>query len=136
MTKNSSLKHIYKKTNIESIDRQYQSIENLRNELYQIKKGNCELNEVSQIFYKLIYIKTHYFMQEQITLAKYKYNRLSVIKAIHKVFIDKVMADREGIKPNSKKFCIKMLNFVDDWFVDYIEINNDAIKFLISKNVK
>jgi len=136
MTKNNSLKLLSKKTYIESIDKQYQGIEDLRNDLFQIKKGNCELIEVSQLFYKLIYIKTHYFMQEQITLAKYKYDRLSVIKAIHNVFIDKVMADREGIKPDSKIFCVEMLDFINNWFVDYIEINNDAVKFLISKNVK
>ena len=75
-------------------------------------------------------------MQEQITLAKYNYAELPVIKAIHKVFIDKVMADREGVNSNTKAFCVQMRNFLNNWFVDYIEVNNDAVKFLISKNVK
>ena len=129
-------KSIFQETHIESIDKQYESIEGIMHELSINKQVDYDINKVSQLFYKLIYINTHYFLQEQITLAKYKYSRLPVIKAIHKVFIDRVMSEREKINPMTTTFCTQMLDFLNNWFVDYKEINKGAIEFLISKNVK
>lgn len=136
MTDYKSSQPLFNKTYIESIDKQYESIGILTDELSIIIKGDCELEQVSQLFYKLIYINTHYFMQEQITLAKYNYIQLPQIKAIHKLFIDKVMDGREKLNIDTLAFCTQTLDFLNNWFVDYIDINNDAVKFLISKNVK
>ena len=136
MKNNKPPKLLLQKTQIESIDKQYENIQKILNELSLRIEEVSEQEQVSQLFYKLIYLNTHYFTQEQITLAKYNYKQLEEVKDIHLLFVNTIMDSREKLNSDTLAFCNQTLKFINNWLEDYLEINKMAIDFLVSKNVK
>lgn len=124
------------KSNISAIDLQYQKIKLLVENMSKSCKENTFEKDLSTIFYGLLHIKSHYFIQEQITLAKYHYEGLTEVKNCHKSFIEGVIQFREKMSENVKLNSVEMFQFVVNWSKNYFEVNEKAIQFLISKGVK
>ena len=135
MIKTNLITDLSQETRIESVDLQYDSLRLMVEELSGLLDTECEYEKISQLFYKLIHINTHFFMQEQITLAKYNYPELAEIKGVHQAFIDKVMDGRERLNSDTIAFCSEMLDFINVWLQNYLLINSRAVRFLLSKNV-
>ena len=124
------------KTNIDDIDKQYQKIESILNDLIRNEKLDCSKTNLPPVFYSLMHLHSHYFTQEQITLAKYKFDGLCALKTYHKAFLDDVLLFQDKISENPRAFCTEMIEFLGDWSKEYFTINKTAVDFLRSKGVK
>ena len=123
-------------TGIEDIDKQYQKIESIINNLKKGLESDCVSSNIPTVFYGLMHLYSHYFIQEQITLAKYNYKDLYSLKAFHKEFLDDILLFREKIAKSPNLFCNEMIPFLITWSKDYFLINQKAINFLKEKGVK
>ncbi len=123
-------------TGIEDIDKQYQKIQAIIIDLDHGINSNCIQQNIPKIFYGLMHLHSHYFVQEQITLAKYKYKDLCELKTYHKEFLDDVLLYREKVAKEPNSFCTEMKIFLIEWSKKYFLKNLKAIEFLKSKGVK
>lgn len=124
------------KTQISDIDKQYEKINSIIENLIKGMGGNCADTNIPEMFYGLMYLHTHYFTQEQITLAKYNFKDLCKIKAMHKEYLDGVIDLREKVAKHPKDFCHEMIEFMISWTESYFVSNQEAVEFLQSKGVK
>ena len=123
-------------TQISEINKQYQKLDTILNTLVKSVALNCEDTKISEIFYSLMHLHSHHFVQEQITLAKYNFKDLCKIKAIHKSFLGHIINLQEKIAKEPNKFCNEMIDFLTSWSESYFVSNQEAITFLESKGVK
>ena len=123
-------------TQILEIDKQYQKINQITENLIKGIGVNCADTNIHEIFYGLMHLHTHYFTQEQITLAKYNFKDLCLIKAMHKEYLDGVIDLREKVDHHPNDFCHEMIEFMMSWSKSYFVSNQEAVEFLQSKGVK
>lgn len=123
-------------TKISDISKQYQKINEITELLKREIDNNCETTNFSELFYSLTHLHTHFFIQEQITLANYKFEMLGDIKFSHSLYLKSIIILQEKIAEKPLEFCTEMLSFFQNWTKNYLLTNQNAIDFLISKGVK
>ena len=124
------------KTGIQSIDEQYQKIAIIISDLSDNIENDCVDSQISQIFFRLMHLHSHYFVQEQITLARYNFPNLSEIKKVHKSYLNKIIEYREMTQNKANDFCNEVLDFVSNWASGYFKANQEAVDFLLQHHVK
>ncbi|MBN2668378.1 MAG: hemerythrin family protein [Bacteroidales bacterium] len=122
-------------THITEIDKQYQKIKLTIEQVNACIIGGGSMEKLSPIFYSLVYIYDHYFTQEQITLAKYKFDKLETIKKVHRNFIDEVISYQKKIENHQLDSCSQLAEFLNQWAVGYFNDNQIAVSFLKAKGV-
>ncbi len=122
-------------TGIENIDKQYQKIQSIIFDLNHGLNSNCIQSNIPKIFYGLMHLHSHYFVQEQITLAKYEFDGLCELKTFHKEFLDDILLYREKVAEQPNTFCTDMRKFLIEWSSVYFVKNLTAINFLKAKGV-
>jgi|GEM_PF-3184801 hemerythrin len=133
---NLSLDIDFPKTAIVEIDKQYQKIQSTIESLETCIRQSEYGERLTTLFYGLIYIHDHFFMQEQITLSKYRYEKMNDIKQIHRSYIESVVNYQKLIEENQSLSCSEIAHFMHDWTQKYLVVNAHAIDFLKSKGVK
>lgn len=123
-------------TQIAEIDKQYQKIKSVFEQLVQCIVQNDFGGKLPPVFFNLVYIHDHYFMQEQITLSKYNYKNLDEIKTIHKTFLEDVVKHQLKIEENAEQSSKEMAKFLSEWSEKYFVVNEKAIEFLKEKAFK
>ena len=123
-------------TQISEIDKQYQKIKSIFEQLTQCIQDKDFEGKLSTVFFNLVYIHDHYFMQEQITLSKYNYKDLEEIKQSHHSFLEDVVKYQRKTEEDAEMSCREMVNFISNWSGKYFELNKKAIAFLKEKGTK
>lgn len=122
-------------TEIVEIDKQYQEFQDIVILLMEQLEPVCVDQSISDLFFKLSHLHTHHFIQEQITLAKYKFEDLHSIKALHRAYLDKLISLKEEVELEHKILCKGLIEFLSKWSEDYFMKNQVAIAFLKYKGV-
>jgi hemerythrin len=125
-----------KETQISEIDKQYQKIKSVFDQITQCIRNEEFGENLSALFFNLVYIHDHYFMQEQITLSKYNYPNLETIKKSQQLFLKEIIKYQTKIEKDAEASCKEMTQFILSWSKEYFEINEKAIEFLKGKGTK
>ncbi len=98
-----------------------------------IKERSCE-EEISLVFFRLIYYVENYFMEEEIMLRENKYPDFKLHREEHYKFIKQIVDLQQKYKDGEKKICARLLLILEDWFNGHI-LNADklAAEFLQNK---
>lgn len=131
----SQLSFSVPKTEIVEINKQYKEFQNIVILLMKQMEQTCADKSISDLFFKLTHLHTHHFIQEQITLSKYKFEDLHSIKTLHSAFLDKLISLKEDIDLDHKVLCKGLIEFLEIWSEEYFVKNQIAVAFLKYKGV-
>jgi len=136
MLSTSQLNFPVPKTDIVEIDKQYEELQSVVILIHEQVEDTCTDMNISDLFFKLSHLHTHHFMQEQITLAKYKFEDLQTIKSLHRAFLDKLISLKEDLNLDYKVLCKGLIEFLKNWTEEYFVKNQIAVAFLKYKGVE
>jgi len=136
MLSTSQLNFPVPKTDIVEIDKQYEELQSVVILIHEQVEDTCTDMNISDLFFKLSHLHTHHFMQEQITLAKYKFEDLHTIKSLHRAFLDKLISLKEDLNLDYKVLCKGLIEFLKNWTEEYFVKNQIAVAFLKYKGVE
>ncbi|MCF8372176.1 MAG: bacteriohemerythrin [Bacteroidales bacterium] len=123
--------------NLEKIDEYHQKFLDILNMLIKIKnERSCE-EEISLVFFRLIYYMENYFIEEETYMKDYKYPGFKQHKEAHNNFIHEIIKFQELYQKADKTVCNRLFDYLQTWFDEHI-LGEDrkAAGFLIEKGVR
>lgn len=126
------MKDIRTKTGIELLDRHHEKLLSI---IDMLEDADCnaenKCDELKRIFYKLGFYIESYFLDEEMLFKKHGYKNLSVHKADHKAFIERVRKIQRNFLNGSQNTCKELLDFLKPWYEQHIiNYDNEAVDFL------
>ena len=79
---------------------------------------------ISEVFFQLVHYFDRYLFQEEIYLQELNYDRLERHTKVHKEFVDRIIAFREGFEKGEKGFEVEMYEYLESFFDDHMMIDN------------
>jgi hemerythrin len=96
-----------------------------------IHNRSCE-EEISLVFFRLIYYVEKNFVEEEMLLRESKYPEFRKQREEHAGFISQVVAFQQAYKEGDKRICQKLLVFLQDWFENHImDSDMKAARYLL-----
>jgi hemerythrin-like metal-binding protein len=98
-----------------------------------IKERSCE-EEISLVFFRLIYYVENCFIEEEIRLRENAYPVFKNHREEHNQFIKQIVDFQQKYKAGDSRICSKLLIFLQDWFDNHILMSDrSAAEFLLAK---
>lgn len=123
--------------NLEKIDEHHKKFLDIINMLIKIKnERSCE-EEISLVFFRLIYYVENYFIDEETYMKDHKYPGFKQHKEAHNNFIHGIIKFQEQYQTGDKTVCDRLYDYLQTWFNEHIlGKDREAVAFLIEKGVK
>ena len=133
-------KHMWKEeysVNITEIDDQHKKFIEILNILIDIINEGQNSNRVADLFFSLAYYAEHYFINEEIFFAEYKYPKLIQHKEHHDKFIKRIIRFQKEFEQEREYVCEQLFAYLESWFYDHIlQYDKDAAVFLKDNGMK
>lgn len=88
---------------------------------------------ISEVFFQLVHYFDRYMIQEEIYLQELKYDRLERHTKVHKEFVDRIIAFREGFEKGDKGFEVEMYEYLERFFDEHMMVDNRRAANFIKK---
>ena len=120
--------------NLPKLDDHHKKFLDVINLLVRVtSERTCE-EEISLVFFRLIYYVENYFVDEEICFKEYEYSNFKQHKEEHNKFIKQIIKFQEEYKNHDRTVCKRMLKFLSNWFDDHIlGYDKDAANYLLEK---
>ena len=120
--------------NVEKIDDHHKKFLDVINLLIKVTNDRSCEEEISLVFFRLIYYVENYFVDEEILLKTYEYINFKQHKEEHNNFIAKIVKFQEEYKNRDRTVCQRMLKYLSEWFDEHIlGYDKDASEYLLEK---
>lgn len=120
--------------NLPRIDEHHKKFLDVINLLIKVNNERTCEEEISLVFFRLIFYAENYFVDEEILFKEYGYSNFKQHKEEHNLFIKQVVTFQEEYKNNDRTVCKRMLIFLSEWFDKHIlEYDKEAAKYLLEK---
>lgn len=123
---------------IEKMDNQHKVLFEITNKMgNMVLSSSDDKNSLVGILKELLdYTKKHFTEEEEFLEAKsYDKNHLAFQKEQHKIFIGKISEFKKNLEINDKKPSIEMIEFLRDWLLNHIDIEDKKYGKVLSKAV-
>lgn len=117
---------------IDKIDNHHKKFLDVINLLIKITENRSCEEEISLIFFRLVYYVENYFVDEEIYLKEYNSVNLKQHKEKHNKFIKEIVKFQREYQSNDKTVCSRLLIFLQNWFNDHIlGYDREAVKLIL-----
>ncbi len=115
--------------NIDRIDEHRKKFLDIINMLIKVSnERSCE-EEISLVFFRLIYFVENYFIEEESILKEHNYQKFKQHKEAHNIFIRDIIKLQDDYQNNDKKICVRLLDYLQNWFDKHIlVVDKEAFK--------
>ena len=101
-----------------------------------IENRSCE-EEISLVFFRLIYYIENYFIDEELLLKEYNCDNLKEHKEEHNKFIKEIVKFQEGYQQEDKSVCKSLLKYLQSWFKEHIlEYDREAAELILKNDIE
>lgn len=121
---------------IEKMDDQHKVLFEITNKMgNMVLSSNDDKNSLVGILKELLdYTKKHFTEEEEFLQSKsYDKNHLAYQKEQHKIFIGKISEFKKNLEIHNKKPSIEMIEFLRDWLLNHIDIEDKKYGKVLSK---
>ena len=123
--------------NLEKLDDYHRKFMEIINMLIKIKEERSCEEEISLVFFRLIYYVENYFIEEENYLREYSYPEFKSHKEIHNDFIRGVIRFQEEYQNGDKTVCERLYTFLQEWFEGHILSDDQkAAEFILEQKEK
>ncbi|MEA3444768.1 MAG: hemerythrin family protein [Bacteroidota bacterium] len=125
------------KLNQKKIDEHHKKFLDIINMLIKISnERSCE-EEISLVFFRLIYYVDNFLIEEEIYLKENKYPKFKQHKEAHNTFIHEILKLQNEYQNRNKTICKSLLDFLQNWFDKHIlETDKEAVGFIINSTAQ
>ena len=117
---------------IDKLDDHHKKFLDVINLLIKITENRSCEEEISLIFFRLVYYVENYFVDEEIYLKEYNSVNLKQHKEEHNKFIKEIVKFQREYQSNDKTVCSRLLIFLQNWFNDHIlGYDREAVKLIL-----
>ena len=122
---------------IDKIDNHHKKFLDIINLLIKITEDRSCEEEISLIFFRLVYYVENYFIDEEIYFKEYNYSNLKQHKEEHNKFIQEIVKFQTQYQENDKTVCSRLLKYLQDWFNNHIlDYDKEAAKMILEQENK
>jgi len=119
---------------IDKIDNHHKKFLDIINLLINITENRSCEEEVSLIFFRLVYYVENYFIDEEIYLQEYNYENLKQHKEAHNKFINDIIEFQKQYQDKDKTVCARLLSYLQAWFNNHIlGYDKEAVKVILKQ---
>ena len=123
--------------NIEKIDEHHKKFLDIINMLIKIKNDRSCEEEISLVFFRLIYYVENYFIDEETYMKKLKFPGFKPHREEHNTFIREIIKFQDLYQKGDRTICNDLYDCLQNWFdVHILGKDREAALFLIEKGVK
>lgn len=116
---------------MEIMDEHHKKFLDIINMLIKIKNERSCNEEISLVFFRLIYYIENYFVDEEVYIKKNKYPDRKLHKLAHNNFIREVISLQEQYQKGDTNICSKLYDSLTNWFNNHILVEDrKAVEFL------
>ena len=120
--------------NIEKIDEHHKRFLEIINLLINVTENRSCEEEISLVFFRLIYYVENYFIDEEIYLKEYNCVNLKEHKEEHNRFVKEIVRFQQEYQQHDKTVCKRLLKYLQTWFNEHILGYDKVAAELILKN--
>ncbi len=107
---------------IDEMDREHQKLFSLINDLYDALKIGGSKTIMEKVFDDLFQYARVHFSDEEELMKKYDYPALAEQQTQHGSFVKKINNELIRFKNGSLLVGVEMMNFLNDWLVNHIQL--------------
>lgn len=108
---------------LEEVDEQHRTLIDLMNDLWAIIAANAPLQDSRALLLRLERYTAEHFSSEEAMMEAIAYPKYEVHKQAHEQFIGRLQAELAR-HDSGQKLSLDMLNFLRDWLVNHILVND------------
>ena len=122
---------------IDKLDEHHKKFLDVINLLIKITENRSCEEEISLIFFRLVYYVENYFVDEEIYLKEYNSANLKQHKEEHNKFIKEIVKFQKEYQDNDKTVCLRLLKYLQNWFkVHILDYDREAVKLILDESNK
>ncbi len=119
---------------IDKIDEHHKRFLEIINLLINVTENRSCEEEISLVFFRLIFYVENYFIDEEIILKEYNCTNLKEHKEEHNKFVKEIIKFQNEYQKHDKTVCKRLLNYLQSWFNEHILAYDRKAAELILKN--
>lgn len=123
-------------TGFSKIDSHLIKFKEISAQLEDILKNKTCSEDLSKLFYKILFNAEDYFLEVELLLNKLKYSKIKEQRAFHRDFIEKIKEIEDEYNKGADNCCLKLYDLLEEKCLDYFNPKKlEIFTFLKGKSI-
>ncbi len=106
--------------NLDLIDNHHKKFIDILNNLHSVISHKPSREDISDIFFSLVYYAENHLVNEEIYLKESEYSSFNQHKEKHNSFVGRIIKFQKDFKEGKQDVCEDLYDFLKDWLKNHI----------------